>query len=120
MTTSETRWKAFVKEVARDKIIWTIEKNGLYVTSNNRYGTKCFPWWSSKRRVARQIKQVPAYAGYRPIGFEWSVFINEWVPDLRQAKCLIGVNYARVENVGFDLPMIEVINAVEQAMRQSS
>ena len=115
MTTNETRWEQFVEEVATEGIVWTIEKNGEYVTSNNRYGTKSFPWWSSRERVLKQLKQVPAYKGYKQIGFEWPVFLNEWVPSLKQTNCLLGINYAKTENVGFDLPIQEVINAVEQA-----
>ncbi|MFL1456378.1 DUF2750 domain-containing protein [Marinobacter sp. GN3S48] len=115
MTTSETRWETFVEEVAADGMVWTIEKNGEYVTSDNRFGTKCFPWWSSRERVLKQLKQVPAYKGYQQIGFEWHVFLNEWVPGLKQAGCLLGINYAKPENIGFDLPIQEVINAVEQA-----
>jgi len=115
MSSNETRWEVFVEEIVRDGIIWTIEKDGEYITSNNRFGTKCFPWWSSRERVLKQIAQVPAYKGYRQSGFEWKVFLNEWVPSLRQAGCLIGINYAKPENVGFDLPIQEVINAVEQS-----
>ena len=115
MTTSETRWETFVEEVAADGMVWIIEKNGEYVTSDNRFGTKCFPWWSSRERVLKQLKQVPAYKGYQQIGFEWHVFLNEWVPILKQAGCLLGINYAKPENIGFDLSIQEVINAVEQA-----
>ncbi|WP_417217721.1 DUF2750 domain-containing protein [Alcanivorax sp.] len=115
MATNEARWEKFVEEVAADGIVWTIEKNGEYVTSNNRFGTKCFPWWSSRERVLKQLKQVPAYKGYQKIGFEWRVFLNEWVPSLKQANCLLGINYAKPENVGFDLPIQEVIYAIEQA-----
>ncbi|MCL6417865.1 DUF2750 domain-containing protein [Aestuariirhabdus sp. Z084] len=115
MSSNETRWEEFVDEISRDGIIWTLEKSGEYVTSDNRYGTKCFPWWSSRERVLKQISQVPAYKGYQQIGFEWSTFLNEWVPSLRQAKCLLGINYAKPENIGFDLPISEVVNAIQQA-----
>ena len=115
MSSNETRWGEFVEEVTKDGIVWTIEKDGEYVTSNNRFGTKCFPWWSSRERVLKQLSQVPAYKGYRQAGFEWSVFINEWVPSLQKTNCLLGINYSKPENVGFDLPIQEVINAVQQA-----
>ena len=46
---------------------------------------------------------------YQQIGFEWSVFLNEWAPTLKQAKCLMGINYAKPENIDFDLPIGEVI-----------
>lgn len=115
MTTNEKRWEEFVEEVAKGGVVWTIEKDGEYVTSNNRFGTKCFPWWSSRGRVLKQLSQVSAYNGYQQAGFEWSVFINEWVPILMQAKCLLGINYSKPENVGFDLPIDEVVSAVQQA-----
>lgn len=115
MTSNETRWEQFVEEVANEGKIWTIEKSGDYVTSTNRFGTKCFPWWSSRARVLKQIETVPAYSGFQQIGFEWHVFLEEWVPHLRSAKCLLGINYAKPENVGFDLSIQEVIDAVSKA-----
>ena len=114
MTTNETRWEIFVEEVASSDLIWTIEKNGEFVTSPNRNGTKCFPWWSSRERVLKQIKDVPAYKGYVQSGYEWSTFLREWVPSLKEARCLLGINYAGEENTGFDLPIDEVINAITQ------
>ncbi|MDG9672045.1 DUF2750 domain-containing protein [Hahella sp. CR1] len=114
-TSNETRWELFVQEVAEHGLVWTIEKDGQFVTSNNRHGTKCFPWWSSRERVIAQINQVPAYTGYIQSGYEWRTFLDEWVPSLRQAKCLLGVNYSGKTNVGLDLPIDEVINAVKMA-----
>jgi len=115
IVSNEKRWEQFVLEVKKDGFVWTIEKDGEYVTSNTRHGTKAFPWWSSRNRVLKQLKQVPVYAGYQQAGFEWSVFLNEWVPSLSSANCLLGINYAGIENVGFDLPIQEVINAVRIA-----
>ena len=115
MSGNEKRWEQFVDEVATDGLIWTIQKSGEYVTSSNRYGTKCFPWWSSRKRVLKQIEIVPAYKGYQQIGFEWNDFLLEWISHLKQEKCLLGVNYAKKENIGFDLPIDEVVNAVSRA-----
>lgn len=119
MVSNEKRWELFVKEVAEAGLIWTLEKDGQYVTSPNRYGSKCFPWWSSRERVLKQISVVPAYSGYRQAGFEWSVFINEWVPSLRNSQCLLGINYEGKNNLGFDLPIAEVIQAIS-LVRNSS
>ena len=115
MSSNETRWEKFIDEVVKDGYVWTLQINGEYVTSKNRHGTNCFPWWSSRDRVIKQIKQVPAYSGGIQAGFEWNVFVNEWAPSLKQAKCLLGINYDKPENIGFDLPIQEVINAVEQS-----
>lgn len=114
-TSNETRWEQFVEEVAKDGYVWTVEKDGEFVTSSNRYGTRCFPWWSSRQRVLNQIKNVPAYKGYTQSGYEWEVFVNEWVPSLRQAECLLGINYQGKNNIGFDLPIDEVVNTVNGA-----
>lgn len=116
-SSNEARWEKFVEEVAEGGLIWTIEKGGEYVTSKNRYGSDCFPWWSSRERVIKQLENVPAYHGYIQSGFEWETFLNEWVPSLKKAKCLLGVNYSGKGNVGFDLPIEEVIQAIKLAKR---
>ncbi len=116
---NESRWHRFVKEVAEHGIVWAVEKDGGYVTSKTRHGTNAFPWWSLKSRALRQIQVVPAYREFQPIGFEWSVFVQEWLPSLRASRCLIGVNYSGPNNVGFDLPIEEVSNAVNRAMSAS-
>lgn len=115
MSSNEARWEKFVEEVVTGGHVWTLQINGEYVTSKNRHGTNCFPWWSSRDRVLKQIKQVPAYSGGIQAGFEWSVFVNEWAPSLKQSKCLLGINYDKPENIGFDLSIQEVINAVEHS-----
>lgn len=118
-SSNETRWEEFVDEVARDGYVWTLEKDGEFVTSKIRHGAKSFPWWSSRQRVLSQIRNVPAYSGYIQSGYKWQVFLNEWVPSLRQAKCLLGINYSGSSNIGFDLPIDEVINAVTRAKSNS-
>lgn len=111
-TSNETRWEEFVQEVSEHDLIWTIEKDGEFVTHTTRYGTKTFPWWSSRDRVLNQLSVVKHYKGYIQSGYEWGVFMKEWVPSLRQSKCLIGINYSGANNVGLDLPVDEVVNAI--------
>jgi len=118
MKSNETRWNEFVEEVAMEGYVWTIEKNGEFLTSKNRHYTDCFPWWSSRSRVIRQLKNVSAYDGYIQAGYTWDVFLEEWVPILKQTNCLIGVNYAGKQNVGFDLPISDVIEAVIYRQRR--
>jgi hypothetical protein len=115
MESNETRWKRFISEVTENGFFWTIEKNGEYCISPNRNGTACFPWWSSRDRVLSQLKNVSAYRGYTQIGFTAEQFLQEWVPSLKSAKCLLGINYAGKKNIGFDLPIDEVVNAIRAA-----
>jgi len=115
---NEKRWEIFVDEVIKEGVVWTLHKDEIYATSNNRYGTKCFPLWSSKDRVLKQIKSVPAYEGYSPIGFYWEDFLEDWISHLKQNKCLLGVNYGRKENIGFDLPIDEVVSAICEGRKQ--
>jgi hypothetical protein len=114
-TSSETRWQQFVQEVAAEGYVWTIEKSGEFVTSKNRFNTHCFPWWSSRERALSQLKNVSAYKGYIQSGYTWDVFLAEWAPYLKQSKLLLGINYQGKENVGFDLPVDEVVYAVNHA-----
>jgi hypothetical protein len=117
MESNETRWKVFIEEICRTKIIWTIEKDEQFWTSINRYGTKCFPWWSSRKRTINQIAKVPAYKGYIQSGFTLDQFINEWSPLLKIEKFNIGINYIGIHNIEFDLPLDEVLAAIHSNLK---
>jgi hypothetical protein len=113
MIKNETAWNQFIEEVAQNGYFWTVEKQGVYATHKNRYGRRCFPWWSTREKAIKQIEIVGTYSGYKQVGFDYKTFVDEWIPELRKDKCMLGINYRSKNNIGFDIEIDEVIMALE-------
>ena len=112
MSSNTIKWGTFLGEILKSNIIWTIQKEGEFVTSLNSAGEKCFPWWSSKARVLSQLNVVPAYTGYQPAAYNLDVFLKQWIPTLHKSQCLLGINYEAKENIGFDLTVKDFIDSM--------
>jgi hypothetical protein len=81
-----------------------------------RTGRRSMPFWSSKARVQKVIKTVPAYKGFTPIGFTWDDFVAQWVPDLKRDGYLVGVNWSGAHALGYDLEPDDVVANVSAAI----
>lgn len=66
-------------------------------------GKRAQPFWSSRTRVERIIKSVPAYSGFEPYEVSWEDFCSKWVPDFVKDELLIGVNWSGKRAVGYDI-----------------
>lgn len=61
------------------------------------------PFWSSKSRVDRIIKNVPAYQNFEPVEVDLTEFYDHWLQELKSEKQLVGVNWSGKNAVGYDL-----------------
>ncbi len=66
-------------------------------------GKRAQPFWSSRSRIDRIIKSVPAYAGFAPFEITWDDFRSTWVLGLSKDGLLAGVNWSGKGAVGYDL-----------------
>ena len=112
MTQSSSQATAFYRDVAKNGVMWTVEDDGGVPAPMNRDGQRCMPFWSSRARVEKVIKTVPAYRSFRPLELSWTEFIKDWVPDLAQDGLLIGVNWSGPHARGYDLRPDEVVRNV--------
>jgi uncharacterized protein DUF2750 len=93
--------------------VWTIRDDGGFPAPKNSRGVRAQPFWSSLSRVERIIKNVPAYRGFHPVELTWTVFRDEWLPDLEGKGMAVGINWSGEAATGYDLEPRSVREAVE-------
>ena len=94
---------AFYREVARTRVVWTVHDEGGFPGPMTSDGKRAQPFWSSRSRVERIIKTVPAYSGFEPFEIAGDEFCRKWVPGLTKDGILCGVNWSGKRATGFDL-----------------
>jgi len=111
---SSQAW-AFYREVAKTRVVWTLRDDDGFPSVTTSSGKPALPFWSSRSRVEKVIRSVPAYAGFVPVEISWAVFCAKWVPGLVGDDALVGVNWSGPRAVGYDLDprrLEENVNAV--------
>ena len=109
---SSQAW-AFYREVAKTRTVWTVRDAGGYPAPRTESGRRAQPFWSTRSRVERIIKAVPAYAGFVPEEISWESFCSAWVPGLTRDQLLVGVNWSGKRAVGYDMEPAELQRNVE-------
>lgn len=113
MSVAASQAWAFYREVARKRTVWTICDTGGYPAPKAPDGERAMPFWSSRSRVERIIRNVPAYAGFEPVEIAWEEFRDRWVPGLTADGLLVGVNWSGQWALGYDLPATRVAANVQ-------
>lgn len=106
---------AFYRDVARTRTVWTVCDEGGFPAPKTTSGHRAQPFWSSRSRAERIINTVPAYGGFEPYEVSWADFCSSWVPELLEAKLLVGVNWSGPRVVGYDMEpdrLVECVHAV--------
>ncbi|MEJ2817993.1 MULTISPECIES: DUF2750 domain-containing protein [unclassified Caulobacter] len=111
---------AFYRDVAKHGVVWTVADEGGYPAPKTASGQRAQPFWSTRARVERIIKNVPAYAGFRPVEISWPEFASRWVPGLEKDGFLVGVNWSGPRAAGFDLRPSRVRDAVVALMPENA
>jgi hypothetical protein len=104
---------AFYREVAATRVLWTVRDEGGFPAPLTSGGKRAQPFWSSRSRVERIIKLVPAYSGFEPYEVTWEDFCGKWVPDLARDGLLVGVNWSGKRAVGYDIEPENLVRSVE-------
>jgi hypothetical protein len=113
MSQSALHAAAFYKEVAKTRVLWTIRDSGGFPAPMTSSGHRAQPFWSSRSRAARVIKNVPAYADFEPIEVSWDEFCSSWVHKLTRDQIKVGVNWSGKNAEGYDLDPDFVQRAVQ-------
>jgi len=104
---------AFYREVADTRVVWTVRDEGGFPAPMTSSGKHAQPFWSSRSRVERIIKTVPAYSGFEPHEVSWEDFCSTWVPDLVEDGLLVGVNWSGKRAVGYDIDPQNLVRSVD-------
>jgi len=103
MTQASSQAWAFYREVAQKREAWTLRDAGGFPEPMTSAGKRAMPFWSSRSRVEKIIKTVPAYRGFEPYGLTWQEFCDKWLPDLEKDGVLAGVNWSGAHALGYDI-----------------
>ena len=76
-------------------------------------GKRAQPFWSTRSRVEKIVKSVPAYSGFEPEEIPWERFCSFWIPELARDGYHVGVNWSGKRAVGYDLEPNELRQNVE-------
>jgi hypothetical protein len=115
MSQSASQASAFYAQVAKERTVWTLKDEGGYPAPKRRDGSRAMPFWSSRSRVERVIKNASAYAGFEPVSVSWDDFCAKWVPLLERDGTFVGVNWSGARATGYDLKprqLVEIIDKV--------
>jgi hypothetical protein len=104
---------AFYREAATTRVIWTVRDEGGFPAPMTSSRQRAQPFWSSRSRVERIIKSVPAYSGFEHCEVSWEGFCSRWVPDFVRDGLLVGVNWSGKRAVGYDIEPENLVRSVE-------
>jgi hypothetical protein len=113
MSQASSQAAAFYREVAERRVLWTLRDAGGYPAPHTQSGRRAQPFWSTRSRVERIIKSVPAYAGFAPEEISWEAFCSSWVPGPTRDGLLVGVNWSGERAIGYDIEPEELKRNVE-------
>jgi hypothetical protein len=103
MSQAASQAAIFYRDVAKNRVLWTIRDAGGYPAPLTRTGQRAQPFWSSRSRVEKIIKTIPAYAGFEPVEVSWDAFCSTWAPNLSRDGFLVGVNWSGPNARGYDV-----------------
>jgi hypothetical protein len=106
---------AFFRDVVANCTVWTVQDDGGCPAPKTSSGQRSMPFWSSLSRVQKIISTVPAYGAMKPRQISVDEWTREWLPDLKKAGLLIGINWSGVRAVGWDFEVDDVLARLEAA-----
>ena len=112
MSIAAAQAAAFYRDVARTRRLWTIRDAGGFPAPKNSRGVRAQPFWSTRSRAERIIKNVPAYHGFEPVELTWDEFRNQHVPHLAEQGMEVGVNWSGKGATGYDLDLPSFLEAM--------
>jgi hypothetical protein len=109
---------AFYRQVAQERVVWTIRDAGGFPAPVNLSSQRAQPFWSSRSRVEKIIATVPAYGGFQSYSVTWTDFCEKCLPELVAHGYLVGVNWNGPLARGYDLEPEFVRKAVQSIIDQ--
>lgn len=114
MTQAASQASAFYRDVEASRKVWTMKDDRGFPIPKNSQGTRSMPFWSSESRVTRIINNIPAYKSFKPVELDLIDFYNYWLPELKSAGQLVGINWSGKRAVGYDLSPEILIRWIDQ------
>ncbi|GAC06453.1 DUF2750 domain-containing protein [Paraglaciecola chathamensis] len=106
---------AFCKDVKKHQEVWLIEfEEDQFLEWIEEDGTRVLPIWSTESRVERTLQRLDQFGNGTPCGFTFDSFVEEWLPELKEAGIKLGPNWAGDNLTGTTLFPDELIGRIER------
>jgi hypothetical protein len=119
MSQAASQAAAFYRDAVKHGTVWTVRDESGFPAPLNPEGRRAQPFWSSRSRVERVIKNVDAYMGFDPVEVGLEEFVKRWLPGLARDGLLVGVNWSGSRAVGYDIEPQSVSQAIGAQRRLS-
>jgi hypothetical protein len=93
---------SFYKELTQFQSVWTFSSDDGIPSITNDEGQHAMPLWSSRDRANNVLKKEENFAGFNLLEIPWDLFRNKWIPDLKNKKFNVTLNW-----LGGDQPALE-------------
>ena len=95
--------------------MWSISDANGYPAPKTPEG-RALPLWSSERRAAAIIANVPAFRDFELVPMTWTWVIETLLPDLERSDLRVGVNWTGRKALCYDVTPAELGINVEAAL----
>jgi hypothetical protein len=107
MSIAAAQASKFYEQSVKDGSVFTVLDEDSYLIFKIG-STEVIPFWSSRSRVEKVQVAHPKYAGFTISEIPLSEFLNETLPLLEEQNINVGVNWAGVRLVGYDIPVADL------------
>jgi hypothetical protein len=102
MSFAASQASKFYEQVAKQKVLFTLEDDGNYLVFPIN-GKHVVPYWSSRTRVQKVIQEHPKFGKFAIGETSLEEFFEKTLPQFREEKIHIGVNWSGARLTGYDL-----------------
>jgi hypothetical protein len=117
MSNAASQAAMFYSDVVVRGYVYTLRDASGYPAPDGD-GGRAMPFWSSRTRVEKIIKTVPAYQNFEPVELELSTFIERWLPGLERDGLKVGVNWSGPRASGHDVEPQNVRIALDNELKK--
>lgn len=112
-TPSAANSARFFTEVIRGGALWTVRDAAGIPAPMNVDGERAMPFWSLRSRAERVRDVSPEYHSFEVVSISLDGFRTNWLPGLSRDGLKVGVNWAGVRAIGYELSPEEVETRLE-------
>ncbi len=102
MTIAAAQAQKFYEQVATERRVFTFLDDDSFLVFKIR-DIEVVPFWSSASRLDLVQKAHPKYQQYTPDEIELERFLEKTLPQLRDEKINIGINWSGKRLTGYDI-----------------
>lgn len=88
---------AFYREVAENKMLYTIIDDKGIPTPTNSEGELVMPFWSNQQNALNFIEQSSGFNGFKVFEVDWEIFSEKWIPGIAKDDLMVGLNWQQAE-----------------------